>query len=96
MIASLLALLMLLGGGQHRGEPAPGSPALRGTCDQEAADKLIGKPGTEALAKEAQKLTKAQSVRWMRPGQPVTMDYSPGRLNIDLDFNGIVAGFSCG
>lgn len=34
--------------------------------------------------------------RIVRPGQPVTMDFNPGRLNVLLDAGGRIAGFSCG
>lgn len=38
----------------------------------------------------------AERVRVIRPGQPVTMDYSPERLNIELDAAGRIQRLSCG
>ena len=35
-------------------------------------------------------------IRVIRPGQPVTMDHFPGRLNILLDPTGTVLGLRCG
>ena len=35
-------------------------------------------------------------VRVIRPGQPVTMDYNPMRLNVMLDANDQITGFRCG
>lgn len=35
-------------------------------------------------------------VRVIRPGQAVTMDYLPSRLNINLDSNDIIRRLTCG
>ena len=32
----------------------------------------------------------------LRPDQAVTMEYRAGRLNIDVDENGVITGFRCG
>ena len=38
----------------------------------------------------------ARSVRTIYPGQPVTMDHRPDRLNIDLDGDGVIVRLWCG
>ena len=75
-----------------------GEPPLHGAghCKAEAAVSLVGQPGTAELAAKALKLSGARVVRWIRPGSAVTMDYNPGRLDIDLDENGKVSRFRCG
>lgn len=61
------------------------------TCGRKAYAELIGQPETvlEGVAF-------AGPVRVIRPGQPVTMDLVPARLNIALDADDIIAGLSCG
>jgi hypothetical protein len=74
-----------------RTEPNPS-----GECDATRAQSLIGNQGDAALGREALDRTGARTLRWIRPGQAVTMDYSPQRLNIELDARDRVKGFSCG
>lgn len=93
---ALLPLVMLAACAARERTPAPGNPGVEGSCDSDGLRTLVGKPGTPALAAEAMKRSKARSLRWTRPGLPQTMDYSPSRLNIELDVAGKVAGFSCG
>jgi hypothetical protein len=65
-------------------------------CDAAKAESLVGREASEANGTEAQRLTGARAVRWIRPGQAVTMDYSPSRLNIKVDASEKIEGFSCG
>ena len=65
-------------------------------CRAEAAAALVGRPGTAALGGEALRLTGARRLRWIRPGDMVTMDYSPERLNVHLDGEGRVERLACG
>jgi hypothetical protein len=96
MLRALLPVLMLMSCAARERTPAPGSPGVQGSCDSDGLQTLVGKPGTQDVGAEALRLSKARTLRWTRPGQPVTMDYSPSRLNIELDLAGKVAGFSCG
>lgn len=76
------------------GPPTGGPPEE--TCNAGAARSLVGRPASAGLAAEARRLTGAQTVRWLQPGQIVTMEYRFGRLNIKLDARNRVEGFSCG
>jgi hypothetical protein len=67
-----------------------------GSCNERAAQSLIGRSADGALAVEAQRLTGAPRIRWIRPGDMVTMEYSPNRLNIYLDEQHKVKRMSCG
>ena len=67
-----------------------------GSCSERAAQSLIGRPADNNLGFEAQRLTGARTVRWIRPGDVVTMEYSPSRLNIHLDERHRVSRLSCG
>lgn len=73
---------------------SPDSPS--GSCDADGLSNLVGREATAALGAEAQRRSGARAVRWIRPGDAVTMDFRGDRLNIRLDGQGRVEGFSCG
>jgi hypothetical protein len=56
----------------------------------------VGRQATSEVGAEALRLTRAQRLRWIRPGDAVTMDYREDRLNIDLDAQGRVRALRCG
>ena len=74
---------------------APEQPPY-GTCDARRLSRLVGRPATPELGAEAQRRSGADRLRWVRPGDMVTMDFSPQRLNIRLDAQDRVEGFACG
>ncbi len=92
----------------QRPSPAPAPPlAAEGTspvrpdvtsfgCEAPNARGLIGQPASAALGAQALQLTGARAIRWIRPGDAVTMDYRDDRLNIELDAAGRVKMLRCG
>ena len=81
------------------GEPPAGGsaePAAGQDCNVEGLHDLVGRPATAELGAEALRRSHARTMRWIRPGDVVTMDYSPQRLNINLDAQGRVERFTCG
>jgi hypothetical protein len=58
------------------------------------AGRLAGWVGQPVSALDEQYLP--ASVRILAPGTPVTEDYSPSRLNVDVDAARIITGFHCG
>ena len=71
-------------------------PAPTGECKAEAAQVLVGRQATTELGAEAQRLTGGRGIRWIQPGQAVTMDFRPDRINIKLDAQNRVTGITCG
>ncbi|HYZ49026.1 MAG TPA: I78 family peptidase inhibitor, partial [Sphingomonas sp.] len=65
-------------------------------CDVSELKDVIGRPFDEALQAQAQAATGAKSVRVIRPGQMVSMDYVPDRLNLELDAQDKVVSARCG
>ena len=76
--------------------PAMGPGMGPDTCDAAPAQGLIGGAASTELAAEAQRLSGAEMVRWLQPGQAVTMEYRHGRLNIGLDKDNKVESINCG
>lgn len=92
--AWLILPLALASCSQER--PGTTPPPLADACRIEGLTGLVGRPATDALNTEAQRISRATRVRVIRPGDMVTMDYSSGRLNIHLDADGKVDHFACG
>ncbi len=64
----------------------------------------VGEPSAcnlpNLIGKQADSIDKAQfgerAVRILRPNQAATMDYSPTRLNLITDDNGVITSMNCG
>ncbi len=72
----------------------PSPPGLvdgEDTCGREALAPLVGAPVAEMLA-----LGGWQTLRIIHPGDFVTQDFSPTRLNVDVDGNDLILRLSCG
>ena len=91
-------------------EPMPGTPAApspgetgtngsspaHGECGAEKVSHFVGLSATPQLRMEVAKAVGHLSIRWIGAGDAVTMDYSEGRLNADLDDGGKIKSFRCG
>ena len=76
--------------------PAMPPPALGGECNAANAQFAVGRSVDAALQDDARQRSGARTVRVIRPGDAVTMDYSTQRLNLELDAAGKVARARCG
>jgi hypothetical protein len=65
-------------------------------CDAAKAQSLVGRARSATLGAEALRLSGAGTLRWLRPGEIVTMEYREDRLNIELDAKGRVKAIRCG
>ena len=75
---------------------AAAPPPLSGQCRADHLGDLVGRPADAALGADAMQRSGAARLRWIRPGDMVTMDYSAQRLNVHLDAQGRVERFACG
>lgn len=66
------------------------------TCQAAAARFSVGQPYTPDLAERARQAAQARAVRKIEPGGAYTMDFSPDRLNVEVDRAGIVRELNCG
>lgn len=65
-------------------------------CNADAVQKVIGQEYTDALGEVARTESGSRSLRVMRPGQAMTMDYRIDRLNLELDAGNRVVSARCG
>lgn len=88
-----LALLAACGatGGGDGAAVVPGRGADPVPCGAAAHLALIGQPLTALPGDEV-----AGPLRVIRPGDAVTEDFNPTRLNVSLSADGTIAALSCG
>lgn len=77
-------------------QPAPPAPPLAMACDAAPAQRFVGQPATAANVEAARQAAGARTVRSLKPGQPMTMDYRGDRLNVLQDAAGKIDKISCG
>ena len=52
--------------------------------------------GGPALERDVRARSGASIVRWLSPGQAVTMEFNPARLNLTLDARSRITKVACG
>ena len=78
-------------------EPVPPPPTAGGSgCDADAARGVVGEIATADVVERARRAAGAQVARTLKPGQMVTMEYHPSRLNIDVDAGNRITNVRCG
>lgn len=94
MLVGAAALgLLSLGACAMPTKPMPGPE--RDQCGASKLGRYLGKHPSDRTLAAIRALAKPAQVRITRPGQPVTMDYRPDRLNIDIGENGRIKRFHC-
>lgn len=92
----MLVIPVLLLGGCAMGEKAPPEIGAAGECKADAAANLVGQTPSAELGAKALSATGARTIRWVLPGQAVTMDYRADRLTVSIDGDYKVERLSCG
>jgi hypothetical protein len=65
-------------------------------CNADRVQNLIGREATADAIDHAQKRSGARTVRVIKPGMAVTMDFRSDRLNLDVDAVNTIKGARCG
>ncbi|MEX6508253.1 I78 family peptidase inhibitor [Jiella sp. M17.18] len=85
-----------------RGAPAPGGfggagPAGgAGTCNAQAAGFLVGQIANVEANDKAKAATGAEKVRVLFPGQPITQEFEPNRLDLETNDQNRITSVRCG
>jgi len=94
IMLSAMAVAMTIGAAPPETYPVHGDTGH--VCNAAKAKTLVGRKRSPAVEAQALHLTGAGSVRWIRPGMMVTMDYRPDRLNLRVDGKGKILSANCG
>ena len=93
----VVALALLAAAGcETVNDDIPANDDPRYACSITNLGGLVGQQATQRLGTEALRISNARTIRWIRPGDAVTMDYRLDRLNILLDGANAVTSFNCG
>lgn len=79
--------------------PAPAAapePPPIGSCDATQVQSLVGQALTDAVSEQARSDAGAKSVRVLKPGQMVSMEFNGERLNLEVDAKNVIASVRCG
>ena len=79
-----------------RGGLVSGNVNDRGECNAGAVQAAVGKPLNQALLDQLRGQAKAGSARTLLPGEMITMEYNPARLNVLVDQKNTVTAVRCG
>ena len=66
------------------------------TCRLTTTERFIGAKAIRQVRSAVQQIARPNPVRWISPGQPITLDFSARRLNVILDESGHIAAMRCG
>jgi len=75
-------------------QAGPTSPP--GVCSTDRTSSIQGHHISSELEQRAQQLSGAREVRVLRPGQVITREHRPDRLNVQLDSYDVVVRVHCG
>ena len=74
--------------------PLPSEPGY--VCRSNGLDRFAGRPATSEVGTEMLAASGARTLRWVRFGAMITMEFSPNRLTVRLDQQGRVESATCG
>ncbi len=95
MIRPALALLSPLPLLTAACAPMPG-PEAGVLCNADRVQPLVGREADARTVEVAKQRSGARTVRLIRPGQAVTMDFRSDRLNLELDDVNTIKTARCG
>ena len=65
-------------------------------CGADVVQDMVGTVRSDAAEAEVRRRSGATAIRWIAPGEVVTMDYRRDRLDVRVGPDGKIAGVSCG
>lgn len=91
LASALLALPLIACAAQ----PVP-QDRLGVQCNADRVQPLVGREATPDVVARARDRSGARTVRLIKPGDAVTMDFRSDRLNLDLDSVNTITAARCG
>ena len=89
-------LLLALTACNQDAPPAKTPPPPEDACGAGKLDRFRGVPASPAVLAEIAAKVGEKNVRTIRPGEAVTMDFRPDRLNVEIGAGGRIERLRCG
>lgn len=77
-------------------DEATGPPPQAGACHADGARSVMGLSPSPEVVERARVGSRSRTVRVIRPGDAITLDYSGDRLNLQVNDRGAITGAYCG
>lgn len=65
-------------------------------CGSSLVQSFLGLRANQTLRDTIAERSQARVIRWVEPGQAVTMDFSESRMTVELDSDGVIMAMRCG
>ncbi len=80
---------------------APAQPPAHGEtpgheCQSAGLERFAGQPATSEVGADILRVSKAATIRWVQPGQMVTMEYRADRVTVHLAAGNRIERVNCG
>lgn len=95
ILAAGLAACASSGNGPPAASTEPATPPADDKCNSSRAANLVGQPWDDSMLPQVEAAVGHDTIRPIRPGQPVTMDFREDRLNIEIGADGKVVRVYC-
>lgn len=89
-------IVLLLSMGACATIPPEAPPTAGGQCNAEGARWAIGHEPSGDVVERARVDSGSATVRVLRPGEPMTMDFRIDRLNLNVNARNAIDGVKCG
>lgn len=66
------------------------------SCDAQPAQNLVGQAFSDSAGADVRDRSGSDVVRVLKPGQVMTLEYNPARVNIIIDGQGKISAIRCG
>ncbi|AIT28400.1 I78 family peptidase inhibitor [Bordetella holmesii] len=78
-------------------ESASGSMLSGGkSCDAQPTQRMVGQAFSDSASSNVLSGSGSSTVRVLKPGQVMTLEYNPSRVNIIVDGQGKISAIRCG
>lgn len=79
-------------------QPVSAGPTVKrdGVCHADRVAWPVGKPANEQVMKQAWQESGSGLVRPIAPGQALTRDFRPDRLNVSINASNVITQVNCG
>lgn len=76
--------------------PVQAGPIAPDSCSLALTARFVGARAVAEVRSAVGQIARPHPVRWIAPGQAITLDHNPERLNVIVDENGRIAVMRCG
>lgn len=76
--------------------PLRAEPVSPDTCSLALTARFVGARAVAEVRSTVSQIARPHLVRWIAPGQAITLDHNPQRLNVIIDERGRIAVMRCG